>query len=82
MCMAGAVSVSVAVPTWLLQLLPMPLRMFVRLVVPQALDKARKDMEKARKVREPLRKALAEDPATLTSLAAEVEQLQQQLAAL
>jgi cysteinyl-tRNA synthetase len=35
-----------------------------------------------RKVREPLHKRLAEDPAALESLAAEVQQLRQQLAAL
>jgi cysteinyl-tRNA synthetase len=48
----------------------------------QALDKARKDLEKARKVREPLNKKLAEDPQALHTLAAEVEGLRQQLAAL
>jgi cysteinyl-tRNA synthetase len=48
----------------------------------QAVDKARKDLEKASKVREPLTKKLAEDPQALTALAAEVEQLQQHLAAL
>jgi len=48
----------------------------------QALDKARKDLEKARKVREPLTKKLADDPHALQAMAAEVEQLQQQLAAL
>lgn len=48
----------------------------------QALDKARKDMEKARKVRDPLTKKLAEDPQALQAMAAEVEQLKQQLAAL
>lgn len=47
----------------------------------QALDKARKDLDKARKVREPLTKKLAEDPQALDSLAAEVAELQQQLAA-
>lgn len=47
----------------------------------QSLDKARKDLEKARKVREPLTKKLAEDPQALDSLAAEVAELQQQLAA-
>lgn len=52
------------------------------LCVLQAVDKARKDLEKARKVREPLTKKLAEDPQALTALAAEVEQLQQQLAAM
>ncbi len=50
--------------------------------VVQALDKARKDLEKARKVREPLTKKLAEDPKALDTMAAEVEALQQQLAAL
>lgn len=48
----------------------------------QALDKGRKDLEKARKVREPLTKKLAEDPQALQTMAAEVEALQQQLAAL
>jgi cysteinyl-tRNA synthetase len=52
------------------------------IIVFQAIDKARKDLEKARKVREPLTKKLAEDPQALTALAAEVKQLQQQLAAL
>jgi cysteinyl-tRNA synthetase len=51
-------------------------------VCAQALDKARKDLEKARKVREPLNKKLAEDPQALHTLAAEVEGLRQQLAAL
>jgi cysteinyl-tRNA synthetase len=51
-------------------------------VVLQALDKAAKDLDKARKVREPLTKKLAEDPAALDTLAAEVTALQQQLAAL
>jgi hypothetical protein len=39
-------------------------------------------MEKARKVREPLVKKLAEDPGFLTKLREEVEALTQQLAAL
>lgn len=48
----------------------------------QAKDKARKDYEKAAKVREPLSKKLAEDPAALDKMKAEVEELRQQLAAL
>lgn len=48
----------------------------------QALDKARKDLEKARKIREPLTKKLAEDSAALDKLAEEVRQLQEQLAQL
>ncbi len=49
---------------------------------PQAKDKARKDFEKAAKVREPLTKKLAEDPAALDRMRAELGELQQQLAAL
>jgi cysteinyl-tRNA synthetase len=49
---------------------------------PQALDKARKDLDKARRAREPLTKRLAEDPAVLASLAAEIQELTQQLGAL
>eukprot|EP00198_Chlamydomonas_reinhardtii_P013988 XP_001703325.1 predicted protein [Chlamydomonas reinhardtii] len=48
----------------------------------KAKDKARKDYEKAAKVREPLSKKLAEDPAALDKMKAEVEELRQQLAAL
>eukprot|EP00879_Flechtneria_rotunda_P018102 GHRR01018980.1.p1 GENE.GHRR01018980.1~~GHRR01018980.1.p1 ORF type:complete len:272 (+),score=128.34 GHRR01018980.1:970-1785(+) len=48
----------------------------------KARDKARKDLEKARKVREPLAKKLAEDPQALKTLRAEVQQLSQQLAAM
>jgi hypothetical protein len=48
-------------------------------VTKQAKDKARKDIEKARKVREPLAKKLAENPSYLTSLAFEIEALKQQL---
>lgn len=47
----------------------------------QAVDKARKDLEKALKAREPLAKKLAEDPGFLQVLQAEVEALQAQLAA-
>jgi cysteinyl-tRNA synthetase len=47
--------------------------------VVQAKDKARKDLEKVRKVREPLTKKLAEDPDALGKLAADVQQLQQEL---
>lgn len=48
----------------------------------KAKDKARKDFEKAAKVREPLAKKLAEDPAALDKMRAELQELQQQLAAL
>ncbi|KAG2442848.1 hypothetical protein HXX76_002927 [Chlamydomonas incerta] len=48
----------------------------------KAKDKARKDFEKAAKVREPLSKKLAEDPAALDKMKAEVEELRKQLAAL
>ncbi|KAI8470955.1 MAG: hypothetical protein J3K34DRAFT_419036 [Monoraphidium minutum] len=48
----------------------------------KAADKARKDMDKARKLREPLAKRLAEDAAFLPKLQAEVEDLARQLAAL
>jgi len=48
----------------------------------QARDKARKDFEKARKVREPLAKKLAEDPGFMDKLAHEVEELSAQVAAL
>ncbi|GAB4823051.1 hypothetical protein N2152v2_010097 [Parachlorella kessleri] len=47
----------------------------------KALDKARKDMEKQRKVRAPLEKKLQENPGFLESLAAEVEALAAELAA-
>lgn len=42
----------------------------------------RKDVEKARKVREPLTKKLTDDPAFLQSLVSEVEALKLQLEAL
>lgn len=61
--------------------LPFIVRPSCRLLL-QALDKARKDVEKARKVRDPLTKKLTEDPQALQTMAAEVQQLQQQLAAL
>ncbi|KAG2499369.1 hypothetical protein HYH03_002944 [Edaphochlamys debaryana] len=48
----------------------------------KAKDKARKDYEKAAKVREPLAKKLAEDPGALDKMRAELEELRQQLAAL
>jgi septal ring factor EnvC (AmiA/AmiB activator) len=48
----------------------------------QAKDKARKDLEKARKVREPLTKKLAEDPNALAALEAEVAELTAQIAAM
>jgi septal ring factor EnvC (AmiA/AmiB activator) len=48
----------------------------------QAKDKARKDLEKARKVREPLTKKLAEDPNALAALEAEVAHLTAQIAAM
>lgn len=48
----------------------------------KAVDKARKDMDKVRKVREPLVKKLAEDPAFLEKMKGEVEELTRQLAAL
>ena len=47
----------------------------------QALDKGRKDLEKVRKVREPLVKRLAEEPGFMEALAAEVAQLKAQVAA-
>jgi len=48
----------------------------------QARDKARKDVDKVRKVREPLLKKLAEDPSFLEKMQAEVAVLTAQLAAL
>ncbi|KXZ56656.1 hypothetical protein GPECTOR_1g591 [Gonium pectorale] len=48
----------------------------------KAKDKARKDYEKAAKVREPLSKKLAEDPAALDKMRAELEELRAQLAAM
>jgi len=48
----------------------------------KARDKARKDYEKAKKVREPLAKALAADPNLMATLDAEIEGLRAQLAAL
>ena len=48
----------------------------------QAKDKARKEVEKARKMREPLEKRLAEDPAALATLAAEVADITAQIQAL
>ncbi|GLC35821.1 hypothetical protein PLESTB_000497800 [Pleodorina starrii] len=48
----------------------------------KAKDKARKDVEKAAKVREPLTKKLAEDPDALAKMRAEVEDLRKQLEAL
>ncbi|WIA42642.1 hypothetical protein OEZ86_008612 [Tetradesmus obliquus] len=48
----------------------------------KAKDKARKDLEKARKVREPLTKKLAEDPNALAALEAEVAELTAQIAAM
>jgi hypothetical protein len=46
----------------------------------QAKDKAKKDLDKARKVLEPLAKKRADDPDFLAKLVAEVEALTQQLA--
>ncbi len=48
----------------------------------QTKDKARKDFEKALKVREPLIKKLAEDPEALAKMRAELEDLRQQLGSL
>jgi cysteinyl-tRNA synthetase len=48
----------------------------------KAKDKAKKEADKARKVREPLAKRLAEDPGFLGVLGEEVEALRRQLAAL
>jgi len=48
----------------------------------KARDKARKDFEKAKKVREPLAKKLAEDPQFLETLGREVAELTAQVAAL
>ena len=48
----------------------------------QAKAKAKKDLEKARKVREPLTKKLAEEPAALDTLAAEMAELTKQLEAM
>uniref|UniRef100_A0A383W906 cysteine--tRNA ligase n=1 Tax=Tetradesmus obliquus TaxID=3088 RepID=A0A383W906_TETOB len=48
----------------------------------KAKDKARKDLEKARKVREPLTKKLAEDPNALAAMEAEVAELTAQIAAM
>ena len=49
-------------------------------MVLQAKDKAKKEVEKARKIVEPLAKKRAEDPDFLAKLTAEVEALTQQLA--
>jgi len=48
----------------------------------KAVEKARKDVEKAEKVRAPLRKKLEDDPEFLTKLSAEVELLSAELAAM
>ncbi|KAF8056247.1 CARS1 [Scenedesmus sp. PABB004] len=48
----------------------------------KAREKGRKDLEKVRKVREPLAKRLAEDPNALAALEAEVADLTAQLAAM
>eukprot|EP00195_Chlamydomonas_chlamydogama_P001473 CAMPEP_0202920984 /NCGR_PEP_ID=MMETSP1392-20130828/77139_1 /ASSEMBLY_ACC=CAM_ASM_000868 /TAXON_ID=225041 /ORGANISM="Chlamydomonas chlamydogama, Strain SAG 11-48b" /LENGTH=790 /DNA_ID=CAMNT_0049614513 /DNA_START=176 /DNA_END=2548 /DNA_ORIENTATION=+ len=48
----------------------------------KAKDKAKKDLEKARKVLEPLTKKQAEDPAFMDKLAAEIEAINGQLAKL
>lgn len=48
----------------------------------KAVDKAKKEVEKQRKVRAPLEKKLEEDPAFLSSLAADVATLTAELAAL
>eukprot|EP00878_Enallax_costatus_P002111 GHUV01002279.1.p1 GENE.GHUV01002279.1~~GHUV01002279.1.p1 ORF type:complete len:785 (+),score=272.34 GHUV01002279.1:146-2500(+) len=48
----------------------------------KAKAKAKKDLEKARKVREPLTRKLAEDPAALEILAAEIAELFKQLEAM
>ncbi len=48
----------------------------------QGADKMRKDVDKARKVREPLAKKWAEAPNFLQTLSTEVEGLRQQLSAL
>ncbi|EFJ42921.1 hypothetical protein VOLCADRAFT_119246, partial [Volvox carteri f. nagariensis] len=53
-----------------------------KLLEGKAKDKARKDFEKAVKVREPLTKKLAEDPQALDSMRAELEDLRKQLEAL
>lgn len=45
----------------------------------QAKDKSNKDFEKAKKVLEPLSKKLAEDPAFMTKLAGEVDELTKQI---
>ncbi|GLI68942.1 hypothetical protein VaNZ11_013467 [Volvox africanus] len=50
-----------------------------KLLEGKAKDKARKDFEKAIKVREPLSKKLAEDPEALDKMRAEVEELRRQL---
>jgi len=47
----------------------------------KALDKGRKDLEKVRKVREPLVKRLAEEPGFMEALSAEIAQLKAQVAA-
>jgi hypothetical protein len=47
----------------------------------QALDKGRKDLEKVRKVREPLVKRLAEEPGFMEALAGEIAQLKEQISA-
>ena len=45
----------------------------------KARDKARKDLEKARKVVEPLMKKLAEDPDFMSKLDADIKQLSLQI---
>ncbi len=47
---------------------------------PQAKDKARKDLEKAQKMLEPLAKKRAEDPDFMAKLGEEIASLRKQLA--
>ena len=48
----------------------------------KGMDKAKKDVEKAAKVRAPLQKKIEENPAFLESLKAEVDELTAELAAM
>lgn len=48
----------------------------------QAKDKARKEVEKAMKIREPLAKKMAQDPDCLNTLEAEISALKAQLEAM
>ncbi len=48
----------------------------------QAKDKGKKDMEKAKKVIEPLLKKLAEDPGFMATLATEIEALTREIESL